>query len=299
MRMKAPAKVNLFLRVLGVRDDGYHSVVTCLHALELGDDLALEAGSDGVSLEIHSDVASGMPVEAGPDNLVCRAAELYREHTGMTAGMRFVLHKRIPAGAGLGGGSSDAAAALTLANEWNDSALSETELCALGSRLGADVPFFIRGGTQVGSGVGDVLQTVTSPPRFHFVLLLPPYGVSTAEVYAHCGARRLTGSDHGNTMSAPPSGWSREDLELPERFVNDLEAAAMRIEPRLESLRNRVIESGYPHVRMSGSGSTLFVTFDDAAAAEQACAELKRFESDGVTLVRTRSCGAAGDSQEQ
>jgi len=287
LRLFAHAKVNLQLAVLGRRADGYHLVHTCLHTLELADQLVVATGGGGVELTLGARTATGLAVTGGPDNLICRAAESFREATGISTGVRFSVQKRIPAGAGLGGGSSDAASALLLMNALFDSPLDDARLHELAARLGADVPFFLRGGTCLGTGVGDEL-TPLDGPSLHFVLILPPYGLSTAEVYAACHAPRLKAGDSGHSIH-PYKVVSGRDLAVPERFVNDLERAAMQVEPRLARLRARVVKAGYPTVRMSGSGSALFIATPHEREAVSAVQALSFLGDDGVAIVRTRS----------
>ncbi len=296
LQLSAPAKVNLYLILVGKRPDGYHELETCLHALDLADELSLEV--DGVApgaieLQLAQEASTGFEVTAGPDNLICRAAEAFRKSTGITDGVRFSVTKRIPAGGGLGGGSSDAAAALRLLNQQFGEPLDRAALHRIAAELGADVPFFLTGGTQIGSGVGDRLVPVTDPPSFHFVLITPPYGSSTAEVYRRCHAPSLQATrlhkDEAGTRISPNNAIWRGDLAVPEGFVNDLEAAAMEAEPRLANLRDRVVECGYPAVRMSGSGSTLFVAFPLESEAVRAREALDFLRTEGIELLLTKS----------
>lgn len=297
LQLSAPAKVNLYLVLVGRRPDGYHELETCLHALELADDLTLEVGSGippgAVELELDQATATGFEITTGPDNLICRAAIAFSAATGIRDGVRFSVKKRIPAGGGLGGGSSDAAATLRLLNTHFGEPLSASDLHDIAARLGADVPFFLTGGTQIGSGVGDRLDPVPEPPSFHFVLITPPYGSSTAEVYRRCGAAPMQAAslhnDEAATTIPPLNAIWRGDLAVPEGFVNDLEAAAMEAEPRLANLRDRVVESGFPAVRMSGSGSTLFLAFPLESGAVRAREALGFLRGEGVVLLQTKS----------
>lgn len=287
LRLAAHAKVNLQLAILGRRADGYHLIHTCLHTLELADQLVVAIGGEGVELTLDARTDTGLDVTAGADNLICRAAQVFRGAAGITEGVRFSVQKRIPAGAGLGGGSSDAATALLLLNALFDRPLEARQLHDLAAGLGADVPFFLRGGTCIGTGVGDQLTPIDSP-RLHFVLILPPFGLSTAKVYAACDAPRLTEDDAATSMLLT-NVVSGRDLAVPGRFVNDLEHAAMQVEPRLADLRDKVVAAGHPTVRMSGSGSALFVATPDERAAADAFEALRFLEEDGVDLVQTRS----------
>lgn len=297
LRLFAPAKVNLYLEVLGRRPDGYHEVETCLHALAFGDELVAELAGDRCEIQLVFEEQTDASVPAGEDNLVARAAAAFCDAAGVGRGVRFRLHKRVPAGAGLGGGSSDAAAALLLMNELHGRSLTAEELHGIASRLGADVPFFLRRGTQVGTGIGDVLQPLPDRLTLHFVLLLPPYGVSTAQVFARCGAARLTEDPAANRVCASKAAWYREQA-VTGRFANNLESAAMAVEPRLFELREQVVRAGYPQVRMSGSGSTLFLAFDREAEAAAAREALSGLRDQGVGIVQTQSDHSAIDPVE-
>ena len=282
--LPARAKLNLVLRITGRRADGYHLLETLFHALELHDDLVLERAATGIELQVTADDAR-LQVGAGPDNLVVRALQRFLAAVG-GGGFRARLHKRIPHGGGLGGGSSDAAAALRLANALYGEPLSPEQLAQLGVALGADVPFFLRGGSQWGRGIGDELTPASVPPS-HFVLLLPPFGCPTAEVYK-THAALWQGRQPPATVSAitvPDTG----NAALRIAFHNDLEPAAERVRPELAELRRTVVGLGVADVRMTGSGSTLFLAAPDAAAAAELQARLQSLGALGVRSLRTCS----------
>jgi 4-diphosphocytidyl-2-C-methyl-D-erythritol kinase len=208
-------------------------------------------------------------------------------------GFTAVLHKRIPHGGGLGGGSSDAAAALRLGNELLAVPLAPADLHALAVPLGADVAFFLRGGSQWGRGIGDELTPAPVPPMW-FVLLVPPFGCPTAAVYKNYAALWKDGGPQDTVVAVTVP--NTRDSAVRIGFANDLEPAAERVRPELAALRARVTELGYPHVRMAGSGSTLFVAVDDEAEQQRCLAALGVLRSDGVRLVPTRSAGGALDA---
>ena len=214
--VRAPAKLTVSLRVTGVRPDGYHLIDAEMVTLDLADELHLGAGDH---LEVVG--ASGLPVPADDDNLVRRALRA----VGRTASVRLV--KRVPAGAGLGGGSADAAAILRWAG---------CDDLALAARLGADVPFCVAGGRARVTGIGDVLEPLPDAPRT-FTLLTPPFGVSTPAVYR-------TWDDLGGPTATGP---------------NDLEPAALAVEPRLATWRDRLGNATGVAPVLAGSGSTWFV----------------------------------------
>lgn len=288
--MRSRAKLNLQLRVTGRRADGYHLLDTLFHALELHDDVAVHLGGAGVTATVTAD-APNLLVPSDERNLVVQAVQRLLDATGLEAGFHVVVHKRIPNGGGLGGGSSNAACALRMANALLGAPLDHDGLVRLAVRLGADVPFFLRGGTQRGRGVGDELSVEFWPPR-HFVLLLPSYGCDTAAVY-EIHAQRLEETSRRDTLI-------RNDQEGPGDppdfgLCNDLEAAAEQLRPSLSRLRQLVVASGYANVRMSGSGSTLFVMTDSAASATS-CRDhlqgaLAGTEHREVGFALTRSAG--------
>lgn len=291
LRLPARAKLNLVLRIVGRRADGYHLLETLFHALDLHDDLWLQRAERGIALRVTADEPQ-LAVPPGPDNLVVRALTRLGEVTGGAPGFVAHLHKRIPHGAGLGGGSSDAAAALRLGNELLGAPLDDARLARLGGELGADVPFFLRGGSQWGRGVGDELEPASVPAR-HFVLLVPPFPCATADVYKNHAAHWKNGAPQASVGGV--TGPTTRDSAVHTGFCNDLEAAAERVRPELARLRRRIEALGHPDVRMTGSGSTLFLAMPDAARAAQCAAGLAILAGDGVRVVPTRSAGDAID----
>lgn len=286
--LPAHAKLNLVLRVLGRRPDGYHELETLFHQLELHDDLWAERGGTAPRLSVTADDPRDL-VAAGEDNLVLRAAAAFAAAAGIDGGVRFHLHKRIPNGAGLGGGSSDAAAALRLCNALFGEPLAAPALDQLALPLGADVAFFLRGGSQWGTGIGAELAPASVPPR-RFLLLVPPYGCSTRQVY----------ENHAAHLQALPSPASlpainrnpHRDSEVDLRYWNDLEAAAERVQPELARLRARVAAAGYGSVRMTGSGSALFLAFVGEAERRRAMDDLSGLQRHGIRLLATASATA-------
>lgn len=294
--LPAPAKLNLLLRIVGRRADGYHLLETLFHAIDLADDLWLARGpvGGGVDLRVTADAPS-LLAPSGPDNLVVRALQAVAEAAGAAPDFVVHLHKRIPAGGGLGGGSSDAAAALRLGNHLLGRPVPEPALGRLAARLGADVPFFLVGGSQWGRGIGDEL-TPADVPDLRFTLLFPSFGCPTAEVYKNYAAHW-----HGSApqVSFPSvTGANFRELILAAGSCNDLEAAAEQVRPALGALRRRVAAVGHP-VHMTGSGSTLFVAHRDARAATQCLRDLAPLTADGVALVAAGSAGEASPIRER
>lgn len=288
LRLFCPAKLNLHLRVTGRRDDGYHLLETLFHAIDLGDDL-WAAPSDGpLSLTITADDArEALPV--ADDNLVLRAARAFVAHTGHRGSFAFHLHKRTPHGGGLGGGSSDAAATLRLCNELTAVPLDSRALHALAAPLGADVPFFLTGGTQWGTGTGTELTPCANAPRLFLTLLVPPFGCPTAEVYRMYAAHWQAPLHVARVPRVRDLLHAIADIAGRGGIVNDLAAAAELVRPELARLRERAEGLGVGRVAMTGSGSTLFVHAATAAAAADHRRLLAPLEDQGVRLIGARS----------
>jgi 4-diphosphocytidyl-2-C-methyl-D-erythritol kinase len=258
LRVKACAKINVTLRVLGVRDDGYHELRTTFQSLALHDTLTFTPLRGPFTIEAD---APGCP--ADPTNLVWKAADaLWRVagRRGVLQGVRVRIRKRIPSEAGLGGGSSDAAAALrALSLLWNVRA-SDGDLAGIARALGADVAYFLEGGTALGVERGDVLIALADAPRAWVVLARPDFGVSTREAYGWWDLDR--GAKRGRLVGPLP-GRSSE-------LVNDLEGPVTARHPRVGALVRRLGRLGAARAAMSGSGSAVFGLFADERTARKA-----------------------------
>jgi 4-diphosphocytidyl-2-C-methyl-D-erythritol kinase len=260
LTLRAPAKINLYLAVLGRRPDGYHELVTVLQAIDLSDELRLRlvprerpaGGSPQVTLEL-AHPAPGVP--DGAENLAVQAAELLLEAADAAAelAVELRLDKRIPAGGGLGGGSSDAAAVLTGLNRLLGAPLGTAALEGLAARLGSDVAFFLHGGTALCTGRGERVQPITPPRPFTVTLLLPPFATPTPRVYGALSAGERSAARAGADTETLRRSVANADIrELERLFRNDLERPARSVEPRLAELLDRT------RLHLSGSGSTLF-----------------------------------------
>ncbi|MGE5560859.1 MAG: 4-(cytidine 5'-diphospho)-2-C-methyl-D-erythritol kinase [Chloroflexota bacterium] len=257
----ARAKVNLVLDVVGMRPDGYHELATIFQSIELADVVTVEPAADiDVSCE-----TPGIP--AGPENLAFRAAALLRERAGITAGARIVIDKHIPAGAGLGGGSADAAATLVALNELWALGLSAGELAALGLAAGSDVPFMIAGGTCIGRGRGELLTPLAGIAPFPIAVVVPPVAVATAGAYR--AVDEWPSPQHPDLEPAL-AALRRGDLEALARSLgNTFEAPIAAREPVVAATLG-VIRAVAPRgVVMSGSGSALIVVGASDAQVEQ------------------------------
>ena len=260
----APAKVNLILDVLGRRPDGYHDVAMLMVRLALYDRVQVRLTPDGGIVA----ACPGLALAEGEENIAARAARLFLEHTGESAGVDIRIDKGIPAAAGLGGGSSDAAAVLVALNELLGSRLSRTELQSLGVRLGADVPFFLCGEMAAwATGIGERLEPWRGLPPVWLVLVNPRFAVSTAWVYQNLG---LT---HYRHMSKIPRFPERVE-DVAAMLRNDLEAVTSARHAEIAAIKLRLQQAGALGALMSGSGPTVFGVFAGREAAEQAAAGL-------------------------
>jgi 4-diphosphocytidyl-2-C-methyl-D-erythritol kinase len=257
----APAKLNLTLRVLGRRPDGFHELESLVVRLAWGDKVSVRPAPAG---QLTLDVVDDPATPADDSNLVMRAGRVLAEHAGTTAGAHMVLRKRIPPGTGLGGASSDAATTLQLLNRLWKLGLGNEELVRLGTRLGSDVPLFFHRPVCVLRGRGELVEDLDLRLSGHLVLVLPPVACSTPAVYAEWD--RLDAHPHRPDLCAVTAALGRPD-ELMALCFNDLEPAAYRVAPALAELASRISEATGLAVRMTGSGAAFFRVFSTRAAA--------------------------------
>jgi 4-diphosphocytidyl-2-C-methyl-D-erythritol kinase len=268
--VRAHAKINLHLQVLGQRADGYHDVVTVLQSLALHDTLTCEARPGPFELRCDRD---DVPLDAS--NLVWRAARLIAEAAGQTepANAIVTLDKRIPMQAGLGGGSADAAAALVAFARLWQVAVDDDTLMALARRLGADVAFCVRGGTALGVGRGDELTPLPPLPTHHAVIVMPPFGVSTPDAYRwHDECRDECDGSSGASQESVVR-WPRTSDEwaaLLPSLRNDFEAAVGARYPEVPRTVAALKAAGARFAAMSGSGAAMVGLFGTRAEAESA-----------------------------
>lgn len=269
VRILAPAKVNLGLAVLGRRPDGYHELRTVFQAVGLCDRLALRRVARGV--RVRCPALPGL----GPANLAHRAAELFLRETGVRGGMAIDLEKRIPAGGGLGGGSSDAAAVLLGASQLFGLRPPRERLLSWAAQLGSDVPFFVLGGAALGAGRGERLEPLPALPGRPAVLVLaPPEPLATAAVYARLDPAASTA--RRRALAILLARWRAGDVAgVGRALFNDLEAPAFSLAPGLASAKRALREAGAAGALLSGSGSCVFGLFPGPAEARRAAAALR------------------------
>jgi len=254
----APAKLNLFLHVVGRRGDGYHLLQTAFRFIDYGDELSFSVRADGAIR--HTNPLAGVPAE---QDLSVRAARLLQQETGCREGADIGIVKRLPLGGGLGGGSSDAATTLIALNRLWRTGLSRERLQQLALQLGADVPVFVFGRNAFAEGVGDRLQALRLPPAW-YLILVPELAVSTAEIFS---AAELTRNTNAITIAAFSAGLARN---IPGR--NDLEPVVCRRYPQVA--RHLEWLHRYGDARMTGSGACVFCAFVSEEQARRVLSEL-------------------------
>ena len=255
LTLQANAKINLGLRIVGRRKDGYHRLHTLFQEIDFADEVTLEeAPFGGVTLEVTGPYAKDIP--ADETNLCLQAAGLLEEQAGIHDGVQIHLKKHIPPGAGLGGGSSDAATVLRGLNLLWKRGRRWDQLEQLAGQLGADVPFFVRGGLQLGEGIGELLTPLAARLPHHVVLVMPPFGVNTAWAYGQFAARKI--------FPEPPA-FDQLIMQDPipwEAFTNDFEAVVFPRHPELGAIKAALLAAGAVWAGLSGSGSTVAGLFD-------------------------------------
>lgn len=282
LTIAAPAKVNLQLAILDRRPDGYHELESFMLKLALADHLTLVRQPGGITLSCPD---SSLPV--GVDNLVCRAAQAFFIHTGISEGVAMTLRKRIPIAAGLGGGSSDAAATLLGLSRLFAAGLSERTLMELAKPLGADVPFFVSAAPAAWArGIGERLTPAPVPAVGWILLVNPGFPVSTKWVYENFALTR-GGNPYilGRGLASANSAESRDNTRMLPLF-NDLEAVTIGRYPEVAALKAALMAGGADDALMSGSGPTVFGLFADREAAERCAALLKPRYGDKVILTQ-------------
>jgi 4-diphosphocytidyl-2-C-methyl-D-erythritol kinase len=262
VRLRAFAKVNYALDILGRRRDGYHEVRTVMQSISLADEVELQRATEGFELSCEPDETEIGPPER---NTVYLAWKLLRGLTNDELPVRVKLRKIIPAGAGLGGGSADAAAVLVGMNELFGLGLRIEELREVGGQIGADVPFCISGGTTLGEGIGEILTQLPAPPPHRLIVAKPPRSADTATIYrAYDEAKTEGASSVDPVISALRSG---NLSALAAALGNDLASVTANLVPEVEILEQTLLESGALGASMSGSGTAVYGIFGDEGAA--------------------------------
>lgn len=261
MEIAAPAKINLYLDVTGKRPDGYHELVTLMCSIGVYDTVRLNFDAPDIRVFCpHPDVP-----EDGT-NVACRAAALFFAKTGISSGVHIAIEKTIPVGAGLGGGSSDAAAVLTGLNRHFGEPFSGDDLLRISAAIGADVPFFIPGKPVVATGIGEKLAPLPLTRSYPVVLIYPGIPLSTAAVYKNLNFG-LTKNEKKNTKTIFELDW---DASAPKFLYNALEPAAFQLCPQIQVAKAELLANGAAGALMSGSGSSVYGLFTNESEAEKA-----------------------------
>lgn len=268
IKFKTPAKINLGLHIHGKREDGFHELETIFQMVSLYDDVELELLSSGIKLECDTP-----EVPRDDTNLVCKAALLLRQSYQVEGqGVSIRLKKKIPFGAGLGGGSGNAAGVLMGLNRlWNLN-IEREKLLTLAAELGSDVPFFLTSPCALGMGRGEQLKVLKPCAKFHVLLVFPGFPVATSWVYQNL---KLKLTKRENNISILRKNLSLSDItSLGSRLYNDLEPVVIQRFPEVQVVKDELRAWGALGVLLSGSGSTVFGIFDDPEKARVACAGL-------------------------
>lgn len=276
--VRVPGKVNLYLEVGDLRSDGYHELTTVFHAVSLLDEVTVR-NADFLALEVAGEGADSLPTDER--NLAWQAAELMAEHVGRAPDVAIMIEKSIPVAGGMAGGSADAAAVLVAMNELWELGVPRRDLHTLAARLGSDVPFALHGGTALGTGRGEELTTVLARSTFHWVLAFAGGGLSTPAVFGEIDRLRATA---GPSRPAPPRLEDPEPMlaalasgdpaELAPLLGNDLQAAALSLQPSLRRTLRAGAEAGALAGVVSGSGPTCAFLCPSATAAVDVGAQL-------------------------
>ncbi len=263
LSLRAPAKINLCLSVLGKRPDGYHEVEMLMQAVGLYDEVTVRLSDRGISVRCDSDAIPG-----GEGNIAYRAAREMQDLSGRTPGIAIEIKKNIPVAAGLGGGSSDAAAVLVACNRLLGTGLTRERLAEIGTRLGMDVPFFLYGPTALARGRGEVLTTVPSPPKFWVLLVNPGFETPTAWVYKNLSFGLTKKGDCTNIAGLKVS-------QIAGSLHNDLETVTASAHREIGEMERALLDAGALGVLMSGSGPTVFGIFEAETACREAVGKLQ------------------------
>jgi len=256
MQLYAPAKINLSFEIKGRREDGFHEIETFMAPISLADRLTIERGKTTGGLQFTCDDSS---LPDGEENLVVQAARLFQKATKIGAGVEIALEKRIPHGAGLGGGSSDAATTLLGLNELFETRLGQKDLIELAAQIGSDVPFFIPGSAANCLGRGEIVEPARLPARFNLLLVKPDFGVPTPWAYERWK----------NSRELPGVSYEAQKFSG-VRFVNDLERPVFEKYIILGYLKTWLrVQPEVGAALLSGSGSTLFAVLRDSADVEK------------------------------
>jgi len=270
LKLNSPAKVNLFLRILRKRLDGYHDLVSLMCCLDLSDEIILDFAADRIFVSCDY---PGVP--QNKTNLACQAAACFlsnlKKKTGLShPGIGIQIKKKIPPGAGLGGGSSNAATVLLGLNYFFKQPFSSNELIMQGLTIGADVPFFMGRQPAIATGVGETLTTCLLQESLSLLLIYPGFSVSTPRVYKKFNLRLTKSKKKANQSDFGMSDFGKQYCGIKNLLVNDLEKVAFDLYPEIAEVKKALCDTGAKGALMAGSGSSVFGIFRDADAVKKA-----------------------------
>jgi 4-diphosphocytidyl-2-C-methyl-D-erythritol kinase len=299
LSLAAPCKINLVLRIIGKREDGFHELASLFQTVSLSDtlDFWAEPADDAkplCSMEVSTNSLGREGIPTDESNLVMRALQLYADKTGERRRIHCRLHKAVPAQAGLGGGSGDCAAALFAANQLAGYRASQQQLIEWSAELGSDISFFFSSGSAYCTGRGEIIEPLPPLPPTSLYLVKPPYGCSTPAVFKELGLS--PGEKLGGPNPRAMLERFQDDLLKGAPYLNDLEEPAFAVAPQLRELRDALRGYGFRHVMMSGSGSTIFcIGTPDAVSASTWQDEVRaQYECD---IFEAAFCGRSDDEE--
>ncbi|MGR3319195.1 MAG: 4-(cytidine 5'-diphospho)-2-C-methyl-D-erythritol kinase [Candidatus Anammoxibacter sp.] len=279
MKLKAYAKINLFLEIIGKRNDGYHELVTVMQEVDIFDDLSFEE----IEEDCISIVCSDPGIPTNNDNLIWKAAELFRNRFKIKNGVRIQLDKRIPVGAGLGGGSSDAAATFKGLNDLWHTVCDDIELMEMAGEIGSDIPFFIKGKTAVCRGRGEIVTPVSVNNDYVYVIVYPNLKIDTASIYKNLKLGLTKEMKDVNFFLKQLS--KNDHVAVGSALFNRLDQTIYGLHPDLLKLKNILEGFNFCGVQVSGSGSALFGLCERRCDAEEIRKELNKQVSAKVYVV--------------
>jgi len=260
MECPSTSKVNIGLKVLNQRDDGYHNIYTVFQELDFGDTIQIEKIDDGCTIKSNVD---WIPIDES--NICHKAYSALKTKFPDLGGISIHIQKNVPIGSGLGGGSANGATTLKGLNDLYDLNLSDGELEKIGATIGADVPFFIRGGTQLGEGIGDKLTLLPSHIQGTYLLVIPDVSISTPWAYSG-----LINKLNSEELMPNFAGFFSGDYASLKIFENDFERIVIPAYPEIGAIKRKLLELGARFASLSGSGSTVYGIFDEDASAKEA-----------------------------
>lgn len=273
------AKINLTLDVLGKREDGYHDVEMIMQTLSLFDLVIIDKTASGISISTNLKYLSNTE-----KNIAYQAAEAFYKATGIKSGVKIMIHKNIPVAAGLAGGSGNAAAVLLAMNMLYNTGLTIDELCGIGLTIGADVPFCIKGGTQLACGIGEILTPIETDISYNVLLVKPLLNISTAAIYKEIDGIKF--SKRPNNAAMIKALNDGDIYGITENLCNVMENATEKAHPIISGIKSKMLADGALGTLMSGSGPTVFGIFDDYGKAFKAAEDFS-FQFKDTYITKT------------